>query len=61
MWPKSNFTININALCKNHVVIPNQQIILDLKAVKVETTFKYYKSGLKNSIFLAKIATRNIN
>lgn len=42
------FANNIEVLCKNQVMILNQQIIFDLKAMEVETTFKHLKSDMEN-------------
>lgn len=35
MKKKGHLTTNINILCKNQVTIPDQQLILNLKVVKL--------------------------
>lgn len=61
MVKKSYLATDTSALCKNQVAISDQQIVFHLKVVDVEISSEYYKSDSENKMFLAKIATRNMN
>ena len=45
---KGHLATDTDALCKDQVAIPDQQIVFDLKAVEVETASEHHKSDSEN-------------
>lgn len=45
---KSHLATDTDVLYKDQVVILDKQIVFDLKAMEVKTTFEHHKSDLKN-------------